>query len=276
MTCSSHSDSRGDSGLLVGQVCRSGQLCRAKTCWHGDAGPWKVLESVAAGTPSPWAGLVLALPPTVSLQTCWTPATARGQDQPSESGHTQATYTHTHTHLYTHTYPHTQLYKHTQTNIQAFSAISVFLAECQNAKNSNIFSQILSSLLFKGLLLWKTKQKRGFGWIRVPERDWWGPSPVVKLLNSVSSVLVIYFTFFKFATSKQCWTCYYVTADSELRYVGKLQRKPTAAPSTPLRVWICQSFHCSCMTVAITSGKELALFLFIVFWLAPPANHSSQ
>lgn len=49
MTCSSHSDRRGDSGLLVGQVCRSGQLCRAKTCWHGDAGPWKVLDSVAAG-----------------------------------------------------------------------------------------------------------------------------------------------------------------------------------------------------------------------------------
>lgn len=50
MTCSSHSDRRGDSGLLVGQVCRSGQLCRAKTCWRGDAGPWKVLDSVAAGS----------------------------------------------------------------------------------------------------------------------------------------------------------------------------------------------------------------------------------
>ena len=49
MTCSSHSDRRGDSGLLVGQVCRSGQLWPAKTCWHGDVGPWKVLESVTAG-----------------------------------------------------------------------------------------------------------------------------------------------------------------------------------------------------------------------------------
>lgn len=44
MTCSSHSDRRGDSGLLVGQVCGSGQLCPCQ-----DAGPWKVLESVAAG-----------------------------------------------------------------------------------------------------------------------------------------------------------------------------------------------------------------------------------
>lgn len=49
--------------------------------------------SLLAG-PSTWTGLVLPLPPAVSLQTCSTPAAGRGQDQPSKSGHTQATYTH--------------------------------------------------------------------------------------------------------------------------------------------------------------------------------------
>lgn len=73
-----------------------------------------------------WAGLVLALPPAVSLQTCWTPARARGQDQPSESGHTQATYTHA--------YRHPQLYyKLTQTNTHAFAASCQSLPGQQNA-----------------------------------------------------------------------------------------------------------------------------------------------
>lgn len=62
----------------------------AKTRDHGKF--WNL--SLLAG-PSTWTGLVLALPPAVSLQTCSTPAAAGGQDQPSESGHTQATYTHT-------------------------------------------------------------------------------------------------------------------------------------------------------------------------------------
>lgn len=95
MTCSSHSDRRGDSGLLVGQVCRSGQRCRAKTRDHGKF--WNL--SLLAG-PSTWTGLVLALPPAVSLQTRSTPATAGGQDQPSESGHTHRPLTHTHTYVY--------------------------------------------------------------------------------------------------------------------------------------------------------------------------------
>lgn len=64
----------------------------AKTHDHGKF--WNL--SLLAG-PSTWTGLVLALPPAVSLQTCSTPAAGRGQDQPSESDHTQATYTHTHT-----------------------------------------------------------------------------------------------------------------------------------------------------------------------------------
>lgn len=62
----------------------------AKTRDHGKF--WNL--SLLAG-PSTWTGLVLALPPAVSLQTCSTPAAAGGQDHPSESGHTQATYTHT-------------------------------------------------------------------------------------------------------------------------------------------------------------------------------------
>lgn len=73
-----------------------------------------------------WAGLVLALPPAVSLQTCWTPARAGGQDQPRESGHTQPTYTHA--------YRHPQLYyKPTQTNTHAFAASCQSLPEQQNA-----------------------------------------------------------------------------------------------------------------------------------------------
>lgn len=40
-----------------------------------------------------WAGLVLALPPAVSLQTCWTPARAGGQDQPRVWPHTAHLYT---------------------------------------------------------------------------------------------------------------------------------------------------------------------------------------
>lgn len=73
-----------------------------------------------------WAGLVLALPPAVSLQTCWTPARARGQDQPRESGHTQPTYTHAYRHPQSY-------YKPTQTNTHAFAASCQSLPEQQNA-----------------------------------------------------------------------------------------------------------------------------------------------
>lgn len=138
MTCSSHSDRRGDSGLLVGQVCRSGQQRWAKTSWHGNLGPWKVLESVAAGRArlqsGTWCWLCLQLflyrhaeckqEPGAKISPVW-----------PHTGHLSA-HTHTYRHMHTDTRKHSF---HTQT----YTWIP--------AKKSNTIhqNQIFSEIFFK-------------------------------------------------------------------------------------------------------------------------------
>lgn len=107
MTCSSHSDRRGDSGLLVGQVCRSGQLCRAKTCWHGDAGPWKVLDSVAAGRAELLSGTGVGFASSCFFTDMLNASNSQGPRSAQWVWpHTAHLHTHTHT-VYTHSYTST-------------------------------------------------------------------------------------------------------------------------------------------------------------------------
>ena len=100
--------------------------------------------SLLAG-PSSWTGLVLALPPAVSLQTCWTPATARGQDQPRESGHTQATYTHTQTHRHTYIYTPTVIQAHTNKHTSNFCNKPASARATKCNKPRHIFTHLFSS-----------------------------------------------------------------------------------------------------------------------------------
>lgn len=114
MTCSSHSDRRGDSGLLVGQVCRSGQLCRAKTCWHGDAGPWKVLDSVAAGRAELLSGTGVGFASSCFFTDMLNASNSQGPRSAQRAWpHTAHLHTHKHT-VYTHSYTgtHKQTPKH--------------------------------------------------------------------------------------------------------------------------------------------------------------------
>lgn len=137
MTCSSHSDRRPDSGLLVGQVCRSGQLCRAKTCWRGHARPWKVLDSVAAGS----AELLSATGVGFASSCFFTDMlNASGCQGPRSA---QQVWPHT-GHLHT---QYTPTVTQAQTNTHAFSALACL---CQSNKmhQMNFHTSVFLILLY--------------------------------------------------------------------------------------------------------------------------------
>lgn len=132
MTCSSHGDRRGDSGLLVGQVCRSGRPCGAKTCWHGDAGLRKVLDSVAAGSAELLSGTGVGFASSCFFTDMLNASNSRGPRSAQRVWpHTASsqTHSHTHTHVGAHAKKHTsrtntrQSNKCKQTNKQPRPAI---------------------------------------------------------------------------------------------------------------------------------------------------------
>lgn len=117
MTCSSHGDRRGDSGLLVGQVCRSGRPSGAKTCWHGDAGLRKVLDSVAAGSAELLSGTGVGFASSCFFTDMLNASNSRGPRSARRVWpHTASTHSHTHTRVGAHAKKHTSRTNTRQSN----------------------------------------------------------------------------------------------------------------------------------------------------------------